>query len=86
MSSSEKDFREARRALWCALFKDVGETNAAQGGHPGLALQVFVNVVDNKTARGLLRCMMRVHHAATTNLEGLRKIVKKFDNHHHQND
>jgi hypothetical protein len=83
LSSSEDDFRTARKDFWEHIFAVIEACPPAdvRGAHPGNALKLYVDAVHPDRAQELLIRMTQIHRAATTNSEGLRKLVKKYDKH-----
>ena len=79
--AAENDFRVSRKKLWNDLFTTLAEKfpNKIRGLHPGNAIKMFVDNVPPTKAQELLARLTQIHAAATTNSEGLRKLVKKFD-------
>jgi len=82
LSKAEDDFQKSRQEFWGHIFSTIGPNAPAidvRGAHPGKALKLFVESVQPDQSQGLLFQLMKIKGAATTNSEGLRKLVKKFD-------
>lgn len=87
------DLAQATKALWETLFAVIlsdenGENNgialeAIRGAKLATAIGLYVEKVGSEQARLLLTRMTQIQTSALTNSEGLRKLVKKYDKHHH---
>jgi len=84
LSKAEGDFRRSQQKFWGHIFSVIGQCAPAidvRGAHPGKALKLFAGSVEPNQSQELLFDLTKIKGAATTNSEGLRKLVKKFDKH-----
>lgn len=83
LARAEDDFQSHQRELWTAFFRTLASRSPSEtrGIHPGAALRLFVEDAKPGEAQEVLNRLTQISRAATTNAEGLRKLVKKFDRH-----
>lgn len=80
------DLQEALLEVWKIVFEATQEHQASRGAPPGTALQHYFEVAGSEAASEIRTRLTMIHTAASTNFESLRKLVKKFDKHHHHRD
>ena len=80
------DLQDALLEVWNRVFDATQELASARGAPPGTALQQYFEVAGSEAASELRTRFTVIHTAASTNFESLRKLVKKFDKHHHLSD
>jgi len=80
---AEDEYRKSIFDFWEHVFSEIGDCPPAdvRGAHPGNALTLYVDSAHPSRTQELLLRLKQIHGAATTNSEGLRKLVKKFDKH-----
>jgi hypothetical protein len=86
LESSCADFTEATQSLWRGVFESLKSKNEDIRGAPlGNVLKLYVENFGPDDGQDVLQRMMRIHTAAVTNSEALRKLIKKHDKYHQEN-
>lgn len=76
------DFNKATTQWWQIIFEGIAHLDESRGALPEVALRLYISVADDEELQELLSLTKQIHSTSLTNAEALRKLVKKFDKEH----
>lgn len=81
LREAQDDFQMSITKLWNEVYSEIQHHPDARGAPSSVALVLYSQVAGKEVTQELLVRMKQIHEAASLNLEGLRKLVKKYDKH-----
>ena len=83
LQDASRDFEYATEGCWQAVFSALPDP---RGSPLGNALRLYLQHAGAEAAQDVLARLVRIHTVEITNSEALRKLVKKYDKRHNENN